>query len=119
MSAMVAASLAFTLARSRAGIAIAAMIPMMATTIRSSINENPRIGRMLIPPLAAGGIFIARDQTATFPNGDASEVEKGGPKPPLFVNDYFRAGQLATFSTAGGPGVQQLTDTVIVSPSRP
>src|SRR5260370_23621146 len=38
---MAAASLAETRARSRLGIAMAAMIPMIATTIRSSIRVKP------------------------------------------------------------------------------
>jgi hypothetical protein len=37
------ASLAAILARNRFGMAIAAMIRMIATTINSSIRENPRV----------------------------------------------------------------------------
>ena len=41
MSPIVPASLAETRARSKLGMAIAAMIPMIATTIRSSIRVKP------------------------------------------------------------------------------
>jgi hypothetical protein len=41
VSPIAAASFAETRARSRLGMAMAAMIPMMATTINSSINVNP------------------------------------------------------------------------------
>ena len=41
MSPIAAASFADTRARSKLGIAIAAMMPMIATTISSSINVKP------------------------------------------------------------------------------
>jgi hypothetical protein len=44
-----AASLAACLERSRLGIAIVAMIRMMATTIKSSSNENPFLFFKLSP----------------------------------------------------------------------
>src|SRR5580704_3583074 len=44
------ASLAAIFARTKFGIAIAAMIKMMATTINNSINENPFCLFRMIPP---------------------------------------------------------------------
>src|SRR6266545_1522500 len=49
VSPMTAASFAETRARSRLGMAMAAMIPMMATTIRSSMRVNP-FSRITLPP---------------------------------------------------------------------
>src|SRR5205823_2277594 len=51
MEATAEASLAPILARSRLGIAIAAMIRMIATTISNSMRENPfeRFMRVLVP----------------------------------------------------------------------
>ena len=46
VSPMACASFADTRARKRLGIAIAAMMPMMATTMRSSIRVKPRLVRM-------------------------------------------------------------------------
>jgi hypothetical protein len=57
MSAMVPASFAFTRARSSAGMAIAAMIPMIATTISNSINEKPF--SLLIPSSPKGYCAVA------------------------------------------------------------
>src|SRR6266851_865061 len=48
VSPMTAASFAETRARSRLGMAIAAMIPMMATTIKSSMRVNP-FSRITLP----------------------------------------------------------------------
>jgi hypothetical protein len=46
------ASLAAIRARSRLGIAIAAMIRMIATTISNSISENPLCLRIVLFPLS-------------------------------------------------------------------
>jgi hypothetical protein len=49
-AATAAASLAAILERSKFGIAIAAMIKMMATTINNSINEKPFCCFFIFPP---------------------------------------------------------------------
>ncbi len=56
-------------ARSRLGIAIAAMIRMIPTTIRSSINENPLLCRIFAAsPLAPGRIIVVSTLLATPPD---------------------------------------------------
>jgi hypothetical protein len=59
------ASLAAIRARSKFGIAMAAMIKMIATTIKSSINENPfcLLGNLLLNSVSPGyqGCFRIRN----------------------------------------------------------
>src|SRR5687767_3020965 len=71
MSPMVADSLAETRARSRLGMAMAAMIPMIATTIRSSIRVKPRSVRdEAIPLLLPDSALVVRLDSTCF-TGDA------------------------------------------------
>src|SRR6266446_6436881 len=74
MSPIVAASLAETRARSRLGIAIAAMIPMMATTIRSSMSVKPSL-------LAATVAFLIICQPSSRNRG-------GAPAPPRIAKTW-------------------------------
>src|SRR5688572_15098657 len=67
---MADASLPDRRARSRPGTAIAAMMPMMATTISSSIRVNPSCLRILFTDISFG-------KPANFPR-DSSAERQGG-----------------------------------------
>src|SRR3979411_2269568 len=58
---MADASLPDIRARSKPGTAIAAMIPMIATTISSSINVKPLVFRMLMSLLSLSSIRCLRN----------------------------------------------------------
>ena len=53
------ASLAAIRARNRFGIAMAAMIKMIATTIKSSINEKPLVRIVIKPSLTTVDVALA------------------------------------------------------------
>src|SRR5438874_9792567 len=67
-------SLAEMRARSRFGIAIAAMIKMIATTISNSISEKPELGRACaLEPIVP---TLERNQTASMLNREETSLDR-------------------------------------------
>src|SRR5213596_3142362 len=108
VSPMAAVSLAETRARSKLGMAIAAMIPMIATTINSSIRVKPCCLRIDIPlslPLVSDS-----ERSGEMTRGDAYV-------PPCPLRQGYRsAGQDATVRM---PAAQQLVLETFVTPTTP
>src|SRR5258707_7076004 len=76
VSPMTAASFAATLARSRLGMAMAAMIPMMATTIRSSMRVNP-FSRITLPCRHSSSSRQKTGERLCAPPGSAENLLEG------------------------------------------
>src|SRR5262249_11946770 len=121
VSPIAPASLADTRARSRLGMAIAAMIPMIATTIRSSMSVNPFWVFKCVCPFTTAAAPTARsygrdsrcsDQPA--PSREPSARSGGGqPAPPSVTRSLQRgAGRRdeAARAVAAGHAVVGLAD---------
>ena len=75
-------SLAAMRARNRLGIAMAAMIKMIATTINNSINENPFCFRIYVFPLFR---IVGSSHAGALPEGTLSAVVS---RPVTNVHDF-------------------------------